>query len=105
MSTNSKTYEVGEFILDSIVPEIIVPIMKPSRRKPFEIKKWINNATTEISKQIIQKNMEKEKWILNAKIEKYQVPSKIKNLVKLVLKSRYSDVEMSHNYKKKKLSV
>ena len=105
MSTNSKTYEVREFILDSIVPEIKVPIMKPSRRKPFKIKEWINNATTKISNQIKQKSMQIAEWILNAKIEKYQVPAKIKNLVKLVLKSKYSDVEMIHNYKKKKLSV
>ena len=105
MSTNSKTYEVREFILDSIVPEIKVPIMKPSRRKPFKIKEWINNAITTISNQIKQKSMQIAEWILNAKIEKYQVPAKIKNLVKLVLKSKYSDVEMIHNYKKKKLSV
>ena len=105
MSTNSKTYEVSEFILDSIVPEINVPIMKPSRKKPFKIKEWINNAITKISNQIKQKSMQIAEWILNAKIKKYQVPSKIKNLVKLVLKSKYSDVETSHNYEKKKLSV
>ena len=79
--------------------------MKPSRRKPFKIKEWINNATTKISNQIKQKSMQIAEWILNAKIKKYQVPAKIKNLVKLVLKSKYSDVEMSHNYKKEKLSV
>ena len=105
MSTNSKTYGVSEFILDSIVPEINVPIMKPSRKKPFKIKEWINNATTKISNQIKQKSMQIAEWILNAKIKKYQVPSKIKNLVKLVLKSKYSDVETSHNYEKEKLSV
>ena len=33
MSTNSKTYEVFQFILDSVVPEINVPIMKPGRKK------------------------------------------------------------------------
>ena len=105
MSTNSKTYEVGHFILDSVVPEINVPIMKPSRRKPFKIKQWINNAITKISNQIKQKSMQISEWILNAKIGEYQVPAKIKDLVKLVLKSKYSDVEMSHNYKKEKLSV
>ena len=105
MSTNSKTYGVSESILDSIVPEINVPIMKPSRKKPFKIKEWINNATTKISNQIKQKSMQIAEWILNAKIKKYQVPSKIKNLVKLVLKSKYSDAETSHNYEKKKLSV
>ena len=105
MSTNSKTYEVGHFILDSVVPEINVPIMKPSRRKPFKIKQWINNAITKISNQIKQKSMQIAEWILNAKIGKYQVPAKIKDLVKLVIKSKYSDVGMSHNYKKEKLSV
>ena len=51
-------------------------------------------------------------WILNTKIEKNQVPAKakslpgkIKDLMKLVLKIKYSDVEMSHNYEKGKLSV
>ena len=51
-------------------------------------------------------------WILNTKIEKNQVqakakslPGKIKDLMKLVLKSKYSDVEISHNYEKEKLSV
>ena len=49
-------------------------------------------------------------WILNTKIERNQVsskslPGKIKDLVKLVLKSKYSDVEISHNYEKEKLSV
>ena len=105
MSTNSKTYEVGHFILDSVVPEINVPIMKPSRKKPFKIKQWINNAITKISNQIKQKSMQIAEWILNAKIGKYQVPAKIKDLVKLVIKSKYSDVGMSHNYKKEKLSV
>ena len=105
MSTNSKAYEVGHFILDSVVPEINVPIMKPSRRKPFKIKQWINNAITKISNQIKQKSMQIAEWILNAKIGKYQVPAKIKDLVKLVIKSKYSDVEMSRNYKKEKLSM
>ena len=68
MSTNSKTYEVGHFILDSVVPEINVPIMKPSRRKPFKIKQWINNAITKISNQIKQKSMQIAEWILNAKL-------------------------------------
>ena len=105
MSNNSKTYEVGEFILDSIVPEINVPIMNLSRRKPFKMKQRINNATTKISNQIEEKSKQIAEWILNTKIEKYQVPAKIKNLMKLVLNSKYSDVEMSHNHKKEKLSV
>ena len=55
MSTNSKTYEVGRFILDSVVPEINVPVMKPSKRKPFKMKQWLNKATTKISNQIKRK--------------------------------------------------
>ena len=70
MSTNSKTYDFGRFILDSVVPEIDVPVMKPNKRKSFKIKQWLNNAVTKISNQIEQKSVQIAEWILNAKIEK-----------------------------------
>ena len=74
------------------------------------MEKWINKTTVKISNKIKQKFMQIANWIVNAKIEKNQVPAKslpakIKDLVKLVLKSKYSDVEMSHNYEKGKQSV
>ena len=67
-----KTYEslFSTIIVPEIksVPEINVPIMKPSRKKPFK-KEWINNATTKISNQIKQKSMQIAEWILNAKLK------------------------------------
>ena len=68
MSTNSKTYEVGQFILDSVVPEIVVPIMKSSRIKPLNMEERINKTTAEISKKIKQKSRQITNWILNTKI-------------------------------------
>ena len=110
MTDHSKNSEVGVFILDSIVPDINVPIMKLSRKNPFNMEKWINKTTAKISKKIKQKSMQIANWILNTKIEKNQVPSKslpvkIKDLMNTVLRSKYSDVEISHNYEKEKLSV
>ena len=76
------------------------------------MEKWINKTVAKISKKIKQKSMQIANWILNTKIEKYQAPAKakslpgkIKDLMQLVLRSKYSDVEISHNYKKEKLSV
>ena len=110
MSNNSKTYKVGQFILDSVVPEINMPIMKPSRKKTFNMEEWINKTIAKISNKIKQKSMQIANWILNTKIEENQIPAKslpakIKDLVNLVRKTKYSDVEMSHNYEKRKLSV
>ena len=106
MTDHSNNSEVGEFILDSIVPDINVTIMKLSRKKTFNMEKWIDKTTAKISTKIKQKSMQIANWILNTKIEKNQVhakakglPGKIKDLMKLVLKSKYSDVEISHNYK------
>ena len=99
-------------LLDTIVPDINVPIMELSRKKTFNMEKWINKTVTKISNKIKQKSMQIANWIFNTKIVKYQalakaksLPSKIKDLIKLVMKSKYSDVEISHNYEKEKLSV
>ena len=45
MTDHSKNLKVGEFILDSIVPDINVPIMKLSRKKTFNREKWIHKTT------------------------------------------------------------
>ena len=91
MSNNSKTYEVGKFILDSIVPEINVPIMKLSRRKRFNMKKWIENAKTKLSENVERKSSQIANWILNTKFKKSELLAKIKAMMKLVLNSEYSD--------------
>ena len=89
-------------LLDTIVPDINVPIMELSRKKTFNMEKWINKTVTKISNKIKQKSMQIANWIFNTKIVKYQalakaksLPSKIKDLIKLVMKSKYSDVEIS----------
>ena len=74
------------------------------------MEKWINRTIVKISNKIKQKSMQIANWILNTKIEKFQapvksLPAKIKDLMKLLLKSEYSDVEISHNNNKEKLSV
>ena len=81
MSNNSKTYEVGEFILESIVPKINVPIMKLSRRKRFNIEKWIENAKTKLSENVKRKSSQIANWILNTKIKKLELPTKIKAMI------------------------
>ena len=40
------------FILDSIVPDINVPILKPKKISKFSINKWIDNAKKKISKNV-----------------------------------------------------
>ena len=58
MIDHSKNSEVGEFILDSIVPDINVPIMELSRKKTFNMEKWINKSTAKISNKIKQKSVQ-----------------------------------------------
>ena len=38
-------------LLDTIVPDINVPIMELSRKKTFNMEKWINKTVTKISKK------------------------------------------------------
>ena len=80
-------------LLDTIVPDISVPIMKTSEREPnktnrFNSRRWFQNAVRQTSLQIAD-------WILNAemkKIKKLPLPRKIKDLVELVMKSKYHKV-------------
>ena len=44
MSSNWKRSELDKFILDSIVPDIDVPILKPKKISKFSINRWIDNA-------------------------------------------------------------
>ena len=84
--------------LDTIVPDINVPIMKISERKPskpnrFNSRKWLQNAVNQTSLQIAD-------WILNAekeKIKKLSLPAKIKDLRELVMKSKYYKVPFHNN--------
>ena len=93
--TTKKTYTN---LLDTNVPEINVPIMELSERKPsktnrFNSRKWFQNAVKQTSLQIAH-------WILNTGkkiIKKLPLPAKIKDLVELVMKSKYYKVPIQNN--------
>ena len=82
-------------LLDTNVPEINVPIMELSERKPsktnrFNSREWFQNAVRQTSLQIAD-------WILNTGkkiIKKLPLPAKIKDLVELVMKSKYYKVHL-----------
>ena len=92
-------------LLDTNVPEINVPIMELSERKPsktnrFNSRKWFQNAVKQTSLQIAH-------WILNTGkkiIKKLPLPAKIKNLVELVMKSKYYKVPSQNPNQNNKLS-
>ena len=48
MSSNWRRPKLDEFILDSIVPDIDVPILKPKKSSKFSINRWIDNAKLKI---------------------------------------------------------
>ena len=85
-------------LLDTVVPDMNVPIMetnkrKPSKRNRFNSRKWYQNAVKQTSLQIAH-------WILNTEIEKIKklpLPAKIKDLVDLVRKSSYYKVPFQNN--------
>ena len=57
MYSNSKRSEMDNFNLDSIVPDIDVPILKPKKISKFSINRWIDNAKMKISE-----NVQREKF-------------------------------------------
>ena len=96
----------GANLLDSLVPDIKVPIMKPS--KGVWLKNWIKNAKCkmrEASETIKRKSMQIAHWILNTKIMKSALPEKTKEMITLVMGSKYLNEAINHNYSKEKLSV
>ena len=96
----------GANLLDSLVPDIDVPIMKPSEGAWFE--NWIQNAKWkmhEASETIKQRSMEIANWILNKRIVKSHLPAKIKELIKTVMETEYSDKSIIHKYSEEKLSA
>ena len=92
-------------LLDTNVPEINVPIMELSERKPsktnrFNSREWFQNAVRQTSLQIAD-------WILNTGkkiMKKLPLPAKIKNLVELVMKSKYYKVPNQNPNQNNKLS-
>ena len=104
MSSNWRRSKMDNFILDSIVPDIDFPILKPKKISKFSISKWIDNAKMKISENIQNKNLQIADWILNTKIEKLKIPPKTKKLMELVMKSKYSDKPIEYKYSDDKLS-
>ena len=49
---------MDNFILDSIVPDIDFPILKPKKISKFSINRWIDNAKMKISENIQNKNLQ-----------------------------------------------
>ena len=92
-------------LLDTNVPEINVPIMELSERKPsktnrFNSREWFQNAVRQTSLQIAD-------WILNTGkkiIKKLPLPAKIKGLVELVMKNKYYKVPSQNPNQNNKLS-
>ena len=66
---------------------------KPSKTNRFNSRKWFQNAVKQTSLQIAH-------WILNTGkkiIKKLPLPAKIKDLVELVMKSKYYKVPIQNN--------
>ena len=106
MKKRNHDDEVGSNLLDSLVPDINVPIMKPSKGAWF--KNWIQNAKCKMhdaSETIKQRNMEIANWILNKRIVKSHLPAKIKDLIKVVMGTKYSEKPIIHKYSEEKLSA
>ena len=99
MTSNEQTMKksnddvvAGVNLLDSLVPDINVPIMKPEKGAWF--KNWIQNAKCkmrEASETIKRRSMEIANWILNKRIVKSHLPAKIKDLIKMVMETKYSE--------------
>ena len=88
MSSNYRSSKFDNFILDSIVPDINVSIMKPKKYSKFSINKWIDNTKIKISENVQQNSLKIVDWILNTKIKKTKIPIKIKELMELAMKSK-----------------
>ena len=92
-------------LLDTNVPEINVPIMELSEKKPsktnrFNSRQWFQNAVRQTSLQIAD-------WILNTGkkiMKKLPLPAKIKSLVELLMKSKYYKVPNQNPNQNNKLS-
>ena len=104
MSSNWKKPKLDNFILDSIVPDIDVPILKPKKISKFSISRWIDNAKMKILENVQRKSLQTANWILNTEIKKLKIPPKTRKLMELVMKSKYSDEPIEYKYSDDKLS-
>ena len=105
MKKPNDVVDVGVNLLDSLVPDINVPIMKPSKPIRFNLKKWIDNAKTKLSENVKRKSSQIANWILNPRIGKSHLPAKIKELIKMVMGTEYSKKPIIPKYSDEKLSA
>ena len=104
MEKRSDDVDASANFLDSLVPDVPIIIMKPSKGVWF--KNWIQNAKCkmhEASETIKQRSMEIANWILNKRIVKSHLPAKIKKRIKM--ETKYSDKPIIHKYSEEKLSA
>ena len=104
MSSNWKRSKLDNFILDSIVPDIDVPMLKPRKISKFSINRWIDNAKMKISENVQRESSQIADWILKTEIKKLKIPPKTKRLMELAMKSKYSDKPIEYKYSDDKLS-
>ena len=91
MKKRNDDVDAGASLLDSMVPDINVPIMKSSKRNRFNFQKWIDNAKTKLSENVKRKSLQIANWILNTRIVKSHLSPKIKELIKMVMETKYSE--------------
>ena len=96
MKKHNDDVEASANLLDSMVPDINVPIMKPSKPNRFNFKKWIDNAKTKISENVRRKSSQIANWIFYTTIVKSHLPAKIEELIKMVMETEYSDKPIIH---------
>ena len=99
MTSNEQTMKksnddvvTGVNLLDSLVPDINVPIMKPNKGAWF--KNWIQNAKCKMrgaSETIKRRSTEIANWISNKRIVNSHLPAKIKDLIIMVMETKYSE--------------
>ena len=104
MFSNWSRSKSDNFILDSIVPDIDILILKPKKNSKFSINEWIDNAKMKISENVKLNSLKIADWILNTKIKKLKVPPKTEKLMELAMKSKYSDKPIEYKYSDDKLS-
>ena len=105
MKKRNDDVEASANLLDSMVPDINVPIMKPNKPNRFNFKKWIDNAKTKISENVERRSSQIANWILKTTIVKSHLPAKIKELIEMVLETKYSDKPIILKYSEGKLSA
>ena len=104
MSSNWKRTKLDNFISDSIVPDIDVPILKPKNISKFSINRWIDDAKMKISENVQHNSLKIADWILKTEIKNLKISPKTEKLMELVMKSKYFDKPIEYKYSDDKLS-